>query len=62
MTRFLHDIGRFRRGAWEMLASILIALGIVMLMQPWVMAAYTYSFLVILIGTVSFIVATKFRE
>jgi len=62
MTRFLLDISRFRRGAWEMLASILIALGIVMLMQPWVMAAYTYSFLVILIGTVSFIVATKFRE
>ncbi|MBG1232298.1 hypothetical protein [Aestuariivirga litoralis] len=62
MTRFLLDIGGFRRGAWEMLASILIALGIVMLMQPWVMLAYTYSFLVILIGTVSFIVATKFRE
>jgi len=62
MTHFLLDISRFRRGAWEMLASVLIALGIVMLMQPWVMAAYTYSFLVILIGTVSFIVATKFRE
>jgi len=62
MTRFLQDIGRFRRGAWEMLASVLIALGIVMLMQPWLIAAYTYSFLIIIIGTVSFIAATKFRE
>ena len=62
MMQFVTDIGRFRRWAWELLASFLIALGIVMLMQPWVMQFYTYSFLVILIGTVSFIVATKFPE
>ena len=62
MIRFLADIGRFRRWAWELLASGLIALGILMLMQPWAMQFYTYSFLVILIGTVSFIVATKFPE
>jgi hypothetical protein len=62
MMQFLADIGRFRRWAWELLASILIALGVVMMMQPWVMDIYTYSFLVTLVGTVSFIVATKFPE
>ena len=30
---------RFRRGPWEMLASILIALGVVMLMQPFASVA-----------------------
>lgn len=32
MTRFL----ALRRGPWEMLATVLIALGVVMLMQPLV--------------------------
>ncbi len=27
MTRFLSGLARFRRGPWEMLATILIALG-----------------------------------
>ena len=29
---------RFRRGPWEMLATILIALGVVMLMQPFALS------------------------
>jgi hypothetical protein len=62
MTKFLSDLGGFRRGAWEFLASILIALGVVMMMQPWVMAIYTWSFMVTLAGTLGFIAATKFRE
>ena len=62
MTRFIADLGRFRRWAWEFLASILITLGVVMMMQPWMMTIYTWSFAVTLVGTVSFIVATKFRE
>ena len=45
-----------------MLAMIWIAAGVVMLMQPFVLALYTYSFLVTLIGTVMFIVVSKFPE
>lgn len=62
MSRFLSDILGFRRGAWENLASVLIGLGTFMMMQPWAMALYTWSFLVTLTGTLTFIIATKFRE
>ena len=53
---------RLRRGAWEMLASILIALGVFMLMQPFWMVAFTYSFIVTLAGTVMFIIVSHFPE
>lgn len=62
MKAFLSGMVRFRRGSWEMLASILIALGVVMLMQPWFMWAFTWSFLVTLTGTVMFIVTSHFPE
>ncbi|MFG6082928.1 hypothetical protein ACEUZ9_004160 [Paracoccus litorisediminis] len=62
MKSFLSGMVRFRRGSWEMLASILIALGVVMLMQPWFMWAFTWSFLVTLTGTVMFIVTSHFPE
>ena len=64
MTSFFTGVVRFRRGAWEMLASILIALGVVMLMlmQPFVMVAFTYSFIVTLVGTVMFIIVSHFPE
>ena len=59
---FLQGLARFRRGPWEMLASILIAIGVVMLMQPFVLFAYTYSFAVTLVGTVMFIIVSHFPE
>lgn len=62
MTNFIRGILGFRRSAWEMLAMILIAVGVVMLMQPFALFLYTYSFLVTLIGTVMFIVVSKFPE
>jgi hypothetical protein len=62
MSGFLSGLFRFRRGPWEMVASILIALGVVMLMQPWVMWAYTWSFIVTLTGTVMFIIVSHFQE
>ena len=52
----------FVRGPWEMAATILIALGVVMLMQPFFLWAYTWSFGVILVGTVGFIVVSHFPE
>ncbi len=62
MMGFINGLLRFRRGAWEMLASVLIALGVFMLMQPFWMVAFTYSFIVTLIGTVMFIIVSHFQE
>lgn len=62
MAEFLSGLIQLRRGAWEMLASILIALGVLMLMQPFVLWAYTYSFIVTLVGTVMFIIVSHFKE
>ena len=62
MTSFLTGLLRFRRGPWEMLATILIALGVVMLMQPFFLWAYSWSFLVTLAGTVMFIITSHFPE
>ena len=62
MTGFLDGLLHFRRGAWEMLASVLIAAGVVMLMQPFVLVLYSWSFLVSLLGTVMFIIVSHFPE
>ncbi len=62
MIRFLKGLCRFRRGPWEMVATLLIAAGVFMLMQPFVLWAYTYSFIVTLVGTVMFIVVSHFPE
>jgi len=62
MSNFLYGLMRLRRGPWEMFATILIALGVVMLMQPFLLAAYTWSFIVTLTGTVMFIVVSHFPE
>ena len=62
MSNFFNGLMRFRRGAWEMLATILIALGVFMLMQPFWMLAFTYSFIVTLVGTVMFIIVSHFPE
>lgn len=62
MKTFFNGLMRFRRGPWEMLATILIALGVFMLMQPFALILFTYSFVVTLIGTVMFIITSHFPE
>jgi uncharacterized membrane protein YjjP (DUF1212 family) len=62
MSCFISGLLRLRRGAWEVLASILIALGVLMMMQPFWMVAFTYSFIVTLTGTVMFIIVSHFPE
>lgn len=52
----------FRRGPWEMAATILIALGVIMLMQPFALVLYSYSFAVTLAGVVMFVIVSKFPE
>ena len=62
MSNVINGVLTFRRGAWEMVATVLIAVGVVMLMQPFVLAVYSYSFIVTLIGTVMFIIVSHFPE
>ena len=62
MSVFFQELLQFRRGAWEMIASVLIALGVFMLMQPFVLTLFTYSFIVTLIGTIMFIIVSHFPE
>jgi hypothetical protein len=58
LARFL----RFRRGPWENLATVIIAFGVLMLLQPLSMTLYTYSFATTLIGTAMFVIVSKFPE
>lgn len=54
--------GIFRRGPWELGATGVILLGIVMMMQPFSMDLYTYSFVTILAGTLGFVIVSHFPE
>ena len=51
-----------RRAPWENLATATIAVGVVMLMQPFSFAAFGWSFAVILAGTAGFVVASHLPE
>jgi hypothetical protein len=62
MSAFVRGLLRLRRGPWEIVATILIGFGVFMLMQPFVLWAFTYSFFVTLLGTVMFIVVSHFPE
>jgi hypothetical protein len=50
----------FRRDPWENAATALIGLGIVMLMQPFSIDLYSYSFITILVGTLGFVLVSHF--
>ncbi|WP_299150841.1 hypothetical protein [uncultured Tateyamaria sp.] len=62
MSNFFSGLLALKRGPWEMVATILIGLGVFMLMQPFVLWAYTYSFITTLVGTVMFIIVSHFKE
>ena len=51
-----------RRGPMENIATALIALGFLMLFQPFALVLYTYSLIVLLAGTAMFIIVSKFPE
>ena len=51
-----------RRGPMELLACIVIALGIFMMLQPLALALYTWSFVTTLFGTLMFMVVSKFPD
>ena len=51
-----------RRGPLEAIATTIIAAGVVMLMQPFFLTLYSWSFATTLFGTVMFIIVSKVRE
>jgi hypothetical protein len=51
-----------RRGPWEAGATALIGIGVFMLMQPFWLWLYTYSFVTILAGTLAFVVVSHFPD
>ena len=51
-----------RRGPLEAVATTIIAIGVVMLMQPFFLTLYSWSFATTLFGTVMFIIVSKVRE
>lgn len=51
-----------RRGPWENGSAGVIGAGLFMLMQPFALDLYTWSFVVILAGTLGFLVTSHFPE
>jgi hypothetical protein len=51
-----------RRGPMEATATLAIAAGVAMLLQPLSMTLYRHSFITTLVGTLMFIVVSKFPE
>jgi hypothetical protein len=51
-----------RRGPCEAGTMALIGLGVVMLMQPFSLDLFSYSFVTILAGTLGFVIASHFPD
>ncbi|RWA77584.1 hypothetical protein EN836_03675 [Mesorhizobium sp. M1C.F.Ca.ET.193.01.1.1] len=51
-----------RRGLMENIATAIIAIGFLMLFQPFALSLYSYSFVTMLAGTAMFIIVSKFPE
>jgi len=52
----------FRRGPWENAATAIVAAGVFMLMQPFSLELYGWSFATTLAGTLLFTVVSKFPD
>ena len=52
----------WHRGPWENASAVVIGAGLFMLMQPFALALYTWSFGVILVGTLGFLITSHFPE
>jgi hypothetical protein len=52
----------FRRGPWETAAMALTAAGIVMLVQPFSIDLYGYSFATILVGALGYVIVSHFPQ
>ena len=62
MSAYLSKFLRLRRGPWENLATVIIAAGVLMMLQPVAISLYTYSFITTLVGTLMFIIVSKLPD
>jgi CO dehydrogenase/acetyl-CoA synthase delta subunit len=54
---------RWYRGAiWERISAFVLGAGLTMLMQPWSLMLFTYSFTVVLLGVILFSIAVKLPQ
>jgi hypothetical protein len=64
--RIAHTVSKWplwlRRGPCEAVAIALIGLGVLMLMQPFSLDLYSYSFVTILAGTLGFVIVSHFPD
>jgi hypothetical protein len=51
-----------RRNRLELVACAIIGLGVFMLLQPFALVLYTWSFVTMLAGTVMFMVVSKLKQ
>jgi hypothetical protein len=51
-----------RRGPMENVATALIAIGFLMMFQPFALTLYSWSFVTMLAGTLMFVIVSKFPE
>ena len=52
----------FQRVIWENLSTAIILIGVFMLLQPFHMSLFTNSFIVILVGTIGFVITSHFPD
>jgi hypothetical protein len=60
--RVARPIRMLRRGPLEAIAAGVIAAGVVMLMQPFSLTLYGWSFVTTLVGTLLFTIAGRLSE
>jgi len=51
-----------RRGPMENVATALIGMGFLMMFQPFALLLYTWSLVALLLGTLMFIIVSKFPD
>jgi CO dehydrogenase/acetyl-CoA synthase delta subunit len=63
MNKPLASKSRWYRGAlWERISAAVLGAGLTMLMQPWSLTLFTYSFTVVLLGVILFSIAVKLPQ
>lgn len=51
-----------RRGPCENASTVVIAVGVFFLVQPFSLALYSWSFAIVLAGTLAFVITSHFPE
>ena len=63
MNRAVASKPRWYRGPiWERLSALVLGAGLTMLMQPWSLTLFSYSFTVVLLGVILFSIAVKLPQ